>query len=184
MCALVRLGRGGSFFGLFGLGGSLFCLFDLGGSFFDLFDLGGSLFGFLGLGGSLFGFLGLGGSLFGFLGRGGNADGRPGLLADLLDRLYVIGNAVFVPILRRGLGLRVQGQSAEVGIIGARDDDRLPRGGDERLDQRLLVPGFFKHPAVQAHRPLPVLLVHEGQQLAELSQEFLFIDGSHLRLLH
>ena len=134
-------------------------------------------------GASSFGFLGLGGSFFGLLGLGGEIQVGPGLLAHGLDRLDVIGDAVFVPILRRGLGRCAQRQPAEVGVVSARDDDGLPGRGDERLDQRVLVAGFFKHPAVHAHRALPVLLVHEGQQLAELSQKFLFIDGSHLRLL-
>ena len=165
------------------LGGGLFGFLGLGGGLFGLLGLGGGLFGLLGFGGGLFGFLGLGGSFFGLLGLGGDTHVGPGLLAYGLDRLDVIGNAVLVTILWRGLGRRAQRQPAEVGVVSARNDDGLPGRGDERLDQRVLVAGFFKHPAVQAHRALPVLFVHEGQQLAELSQKFLFIDGSHLRLL-
>ena len=79
--------------------------------------------------------------------------------------------------------LGVDGKPAEIGVVGARDDDSLLRGGDKGLDQGPLVLRLFKHPAVELQRALTVFLVHEGQQLAELGQESLFVNTSHLQVV-
>ena len=107
-------------------------------------------------------------------GRGGLPGKRSG--ANGLDCLDIIRDTVFVPILRRGLRLRRDGELAEIGIVGAGHDDSLSRGGKQRLDQGAFVGRIFEHPAVQLQRAQTIFLVHEGQQLAELGQKSLLIN--------
>ena len=108
--------------------------------------------------------------------RGGR--GLPGKRggANGLDRLDIVRHTVFVPILRRGLLLRRDGELAEIDVIGAGHDDSLSRGGEQRLDQGALVARFFEHPAVQLQRAQTIFLIHEGQQLAELGQKPLLVN--------
>ena len=51
----------------------------------------------------------------------------------------------------------------------------------EQLQEGHLVLRFVKHPAVLGQGGLPVLLIHEGQELPQLGQEFLLVDIGHLR---
>ena len=105
---------------------------------------------------------------------------RNGGLAHGLDGLDIVGHAVGIPVLGGGL-LGRDGQTADVGVVGAGHDHGLLGGRHQRLEQRPLVLCLFEHPTVHLQRAQPILFIHEGQQLAELSQEFLLVNSRHLR---
>ena len=86
----------------------------------------------------------------------------------LFYRAHVIRGAFAV------LGTALSGLGAYLelalsGVIGSGNDHGLPRRRDEELQQRLLVARIIKHFAVHGQSRLPVLIVHESKQLAQLS---------------
>ena len=71
-------------------------------------------------------------------------------------------------------------QLALLGVIGAGQNHGLAGGGYQELEQQLLLRRVIKHLAVHGQGGLPVLLIHKGQQAAQLSKEFLLVNNFHL----
>ena len=67
-----------------------------------------------------------------------------------------------------------------LGVIGAGQNHSLAGGGHQKLQQQLFLRYIVKHLAVHGQGALPVLLIHKGQQAAQLSKEFLLVNYFHL----
>ena len=67
-------------------------------------------------------------------------------------------------------------------VIRPRNHDGLTRRRDEKLQQPLLIVNLVEKLIIHCKRGLPVLLIHEGQQLAQLCEKFLTAQLSHFHL--
>ena len=78
-------------------------------------------------------------------------------------------------LARAGLGMYLK--LALLRVVGAGEVDSLPRRRDEQLQHFRVVFDFLEDPVIKIQGPLPVLLVHEGQESSELGQKLLSVNG-------
>ena len=116
------------------------------------------------------------------LGGGENTLGSGGLLQVVYSQDEGGELAVVIAVVRLlfpGLGMYLE--LALLGVIGAGQDDGLPGRGHQELEQGLLLYSIVEHLAVHGQGGLPVLLIHEGQQPAQLGKKLLLVNNIHLQ---
>ena len=98
---------------------------------------------------------------------------------DLVDLQQESRRDVLLRGISAGLGLHLK--LALLGIVHTGDVDGLAGRRKELLQDRLFTLRVVKNPAVHGKSHLPILLVHEGQQLFKLGKKLLLVDFCHLR---